>query len=78
MLFHIFLVLRNYFGIIFATLFTVKEEKESHKHFIVFEEAKVYGMHILEEAFRISLQITVRTPIMHDLESRILNLSVQV
>ena len=74
----LFKVIRNFFGIVFAALYKVKDKKTSLKHFMVFEEAKIFGTDLLQQAFHISLQITVRAPIMHDLESRILNLCQQV
>ena len=48
------------------------------KHLVVYEEAENYGTNILQHAFQLSLELTTNSPVIRNMEERVLNLSLQV
>ena len=70
--------MRGFFGILFAALYKIKDKKDSLKHFLVYEEAELYGTTLMQQAFQLSYAITTKEQIMFDFEGKILHLSLQV
>ena len=70
------LVLKGFFGILFAALYNVKTKED--RHFLVYDEAEFYGTKLLQHAFQLSIEFTTKESIMQAFENRILHLSLQV
>ena len=52
------LVLRGFFGILFAALYDVKTKED--RHFLVYDEAKLHGTKLLQHAFQLSIEFTTK------------------
>ena len=61
-----------------SALYKAKDKRDMLKHLVVYEEAENYGTNILQHAFQLSLELTTNSPVIRNMEERVLNLSLQV
>ena len=76
-----FIVLRQFFGIMLAALYEVKELKNPSNYPIIYnelEELESKGNDIVEEAFRFSLQFIGKTKTSESLTIEVLKQNIQV
>ena len=61
-----------------SALYKVNDKRDKLKHLVVYEEAENYGTSILQHSFQLSLELATKSPVIGNLEERVLNLSLQV
>ena len=69
--------LSRFFGALISALYKVNEKENELKHAVVYKEVCRYPG-IMEEAFRLSLQISRNTTVTSNVEKGVLELSLQV